>query len=276
MPVFFCPEGYNLIEVTKDIPQGALELCKLQNGRRHNEFDRVGNKCKVGDLEGTLGRYLCQRQSEVCPCCDPFDQDYDQDPTDYLVGGCNPGSKCASTEGNCQLCVYGAHAGSDPRWCGQNCYCLNLSQTKLIQVDGAVDGNRHYFVPPAYGTYKLTHLNAQQFCRSYGLELATVQQACMKDPTYDSGHDCPNISRNQTFTDEGQTYSLSSWNVSEDGSFWLNTRVPGGSLRVTYSCGNNHWADMCDRFYPLCYAGSRTVYDAPKCGEEVELIDTAN
>ena len=98
------------------------------------------------------------------------------------------------------------------------------------------------------------------------MRLATLSSACLKDFYYDSGYDCPNIvglgagegiTLDRVLTDEdtGTSYNLSSWNVEGYGSFWLaDLANADGSeaLRVTYSCGNNHASNVCNKFYPLC------------------------
>ena len=98
----------------------------------------------------------------------------------------------------------------------------------------------------------------------------------MKSLSADSGHDCPNITgvrgagnvvanRGTIYDVNGENgHSLSAWNVSSYGSFWINGRLPGTckSLRVTYSCGNNHPTDVCDCYYPLCVdPGATGSYD---------------
>ncbi len=49
-----------------------------------------------------------------------------------------------------------------------------------------------------------------------------------------------------------KTYSIASWNISGTGSFWIAGNYGCTSLRITYSCGNNHAAGICDNYYPLC------------------------
>ena len=115
--------------------------------------------------------------------------------------------------------------------------------------------NRIFYIPPAESKYRMTHASADRFCAHYGMHLARVMEACLKDFKYDSGHDCPNFAAHGgegVFTDRGQTYNLSSWNTSSSGDFWLAERDGNNALRVTHSCGNNHETNVCANIYPLC------------------------
>jgi len=132
-----------------------------------------------------------------------------------------------------------------------------VKRPDLIQFKGQLNG-RLFYLPPAQPAYRMYHDDAVRFCESYGLHLASLSEACAKDYAYDSGHDCPNITRNSTFADladlAGTKHSLSKWHVDGDGSFWINALDSNQcqSLRVTYSCGNNHEAGVCGKYYPLC------------------------
>lgn len=116
---------------------------------------------------------------------------------------------------------------------------------------------KRFFLPPPNVAYRMTHGAAAQFCESYGLHLASLQEACLKDFACDSGHDCLNITAgtdNRTIEHNGQTYRLGQWHVSNMGSFWLDAidNANCTALRVTLSCGNNHETGLCEKYYPLC------------------------
>ena len=216
---------------------------------------------------------------------------------------CNTSTQtCETTCKSDEICVPSAdYTKCDvSKWCGGG-QCMKVDCSVLIPMKGTVNYD-HFYLPPVGDQYKMTHEAASKFCQAcrvvedrngkkklefddcaspapktdekkaecevrkneHHLELATLSRACIKDTQYDSGHDCPNISGNQTFTAAGNTYQLSSWHVSGSGSFWLQDAVEENhALRVTYSCGNNHQDCMCYRYYPLCYEGPGDDSDCP-------------
>ncbi len=222
--------------------------------------------------------------------CVPGCFDHTDCPTDEYCS-CN-GANCPASGGTCYNCPEGTHRAQDSvsecvpcsvceQWdekerkcvpsCGENAmcmqtpgytfgftgcggdYCMALpSEDKLVRLKGTLN-KRMYYLPPSGNYYKMTHTSASRFCEYYGMHLATVNEACMKDYAYDTGHDCPNIVGNQSFSDRGRSFNLSNWHVEGLGSFWLaNKHGNSTALRVTYSCGNNHSTYVCESFYPLC------------------------
>ena len=172
------------------------------------------------------------------------------------------GTACEPTCPNTQVCLMG---GCTAKTQSGECSVVPMNATEmcvnkpdLIEIKGTIN-DKTYYLPPAADTFKMPQSDAARFCESYGLHLATIQEACTKDFKYDSGHDCPNITGGQTsgrsFTYAGKTYSLAAWNVTGMGSFWMDARYGSQctSLTVTYSCGNNHEHNVCSEyFYPLC------------------------
>ena len=200
--------------------------------------------------EGMHRSKTAATQCEVCAGCktwDPIKQ--------ACVSSCKRGYLCTQITG-----------GSVPDCGGQQCLKLpgdgqpNLSN--LVRLPGAING-RIYYVPENNKQYIMTHSSASAFCEYYGLHLATVVEACNKDYYYDSGWDCANISQVGGSTYEicdkrgnnCRTHAISDWNTGNgSGSFWLANIRGNNALRVTYSCGNNHEADRCGAYYPLCYS----------------------
>ena len=162
--------------------------------------------------------------------------------------------KCVSDCADNEICM---QKGGDPSKSYKVCSgtkCLPVvDKSKLRTLKGSIN-KRTFYIPPSQAKYRLTHTSASRFCEHYGLHLATVVEACSKNYHVDTGHDCPNITSNQTFSSLGQTFKLSDWDVADRGSFWLADLNENGetALRVTYSCGNNHEDDVCNEYYPLC------------------------
>ena len=237
-------------------------------------------KCQVG------GTWVCEsgcRQNVDCPAGYQCSCNGNGCPKG---GGqcikCPTGTYRSSTGSNCVQCLGCEQLNADGTACVNACAsdemclatkCSNnktdglcspthsayscVKRPDLIQFKGKLNG-RLFYLPPAQTAYRMYHDDAVRFCESYGLHLASLQEACAKDYAYDSGHDCPNITSNSTFADladfAGKKYSLSKWHVNGDGSFWINAldSTQCQSLRVTYSCGNNHEAGVCGQYYPLC------------------------
>ena len=147
-----------------------------------------------------------------------------------------------------------------------------LAKPKLYKFNGVTAKNRTYYIPTPGDKYKLTWIEAGNFCKAYNMRLATVEEACLKNLHADSGHDCPNItgvrgsgsSTRQICDEQGQNcHPISTWQGSDHGTFWIDAKLPRTckSLRVTSTCGNNHPTYICDSYYPLCVkSGSGGAY----------------
>lgn len=210
----------------------------------------TGSECKApGTCSGTDANgdkwYRPQTSNEACTACKPCEK-YDAE-TNQCVANCEEG----------EACVPQAGGGNDPNnanleeVCG-GWACVRM-KADLIHFTGRIN-NRDFYIPPTDSYFRMTHAAAARFCELNGYKLASLAEACDKDYAYDSGNDCPNITGNQSFTDKnsGKTYLLKWWHVARYGSFWLADISTDNALRVTYSCGNNHMANMCSSFYPLC------------------------
>ena len=163
----------------------------------------------------------------------------------------NPATgQCESTCKANEICMQQSGNANIDTCGGWKCVAVTCN---MIHLKGKKNG-RDFWIPPAKRKYRMTHASATRYCQHCGKQLASLAVACNKDYKYDSGHDCPNISGNQTFSDQGNTYSLGDWSVSDRGSFWLAdlASTSDSALRVTYSCGNNHEDHMCLDYYPLC------------------------
>ena len=149
--------------------------------------------------------------------------------------------------------------GALPNCGGEVCLPMPKKE-ELVRMPGAING-RIYYVPSAQTVYAMPHASASQFCEYYGLHLASMQEACLKDYAWDSGWDCANISMYggntfQNCDEEGNcsTYSMGEWGNIGGNAFWLTDTHGDYALRVAYSCGNNHAAHRCSAIYPLCYS----------------------
>jgi len=138
-----------------------------------------------------------------------------------------------------------------------------LPKPKLYKFNGVTAKDRTYYIPVPSDAYKLTWIEAGNFCKAYNMRLATVEEACLKNLYADSGHDCPNItgvrgsgSSQRTICDEnGQNCKpMTTWYGTGYGTFWIDAKLPKTckSLRVTSTCGNNHPTYICESYYPLC------------------------
>lgn len=218
--------------------------------------------------------YYCSCLGTGCPAaggeCKPCPSDKPlrpkDSPEDCRPGGdtCDPANceKFVEGVGCVSICTEGQACVSykdGTNTCGAS-QCVNvLPKDELIRKVGTIN-NKTFYIPPAESKYRMTHASADRFCAHYGMHLARVMEACLKDFKYDSGHDCPNFAAYNattktyiyTFTDRGQTYNLQSWNTSSSGDFWLAERDGNNALRVTHSCGNNHETNVCENIYPLC------------------------
>ena len=196
----------------------------------------TGGKCKSCP-KGTHRSKDAATHCVPCASCETWDET-----AQACVSTCSAGQLCLQSPGS----SYGKYD-----MCNGD-MCVDVpDKSGLVHKVGTINGRNFYF-PPAENQYKMTHTSASRFCEHYGMHLATVNEACSKDYAYDTGHDCPNFVRIQSFTDNGKSYSLSSWNVDGLGSFWLANVDGWDGLRVTYSCGNNHSTNICNSFYPLC------------------------
>ncbi len=202
---------------------GQCELCPTETFRSKN-----GAEC--------LGCTACQHVNDAQNAC---------------VDGCEDGSVCLPTS-----CTF-SHKDNRCQSVLQSPACMK--KPELISFVGLANGKR-FFLPPPNVAYRMTHGAAAQFCESYGLHLASLQEACLKDFAYNSGNDCQNITgqaggtSNREIEHDGQNYHLSQWHVDDMGSFWLDAidNANCTALRVTFSCGNNHESYICGKYYPLC------------------------
>ncbi len=248
-----CPTGY-----TKRCGTTSTSVSCLDGGRW---------TCVRGCFDHTDCQtdYYCSCNGNSCPAaggqCQPCPTGTHRDATSAT--GCLPCAECQvwdeatrsciSTCPEGQVCIQNPGTGFPPdyeRCNGDTCLAVP-AKNSLVHVKGTIN-KRDFYFPPANALYQMTHTSASRFCEHYGLHLATVNEACVKDYAYDSGYDCPNFVNNQTFSDRGMSYRLSSWHVESSGSFWLANLSGYTALRVTYSCGNNHSSVVCNRFYPLC------------------------
>ena len=269
-------------------PKGTAPYCESINSTM---ICQDGGKtiCRSGCFAHTD----CQK-NEYCDCVEVgTKKEYKCGVKDKKVGGsclpCPEGTHRTANGTACIPCadceVYDEEQEKCVSACKENEICLQYKESNtcnkglcvevvpkegLIRKRGTLTHNDLYFyLPPPEQKYRMTHDSAARFCSHYGMHLPTVQEACMKDQSYDTGHDCPNIVDNQT-TDDG--HSLKDWSVESRGSFWLANLVgQNQALRVTYSCGNNHPIDVCENFYPICVEnGVREIGVCQELGETCE------
>ena len=287
-----CDENYFCSCVGRGCPAagGTCQPCPADKPLRPKDSPedcRAGQVCDCDLNSADCPASCCKgcdykADPEHCPvskCCNPAEDpetcpDTPQDPCAPCnenpnlpickTGSCKCGeceeyvpyqgcvSKCAADE----ACV-SYNKGTNT--CGESQCIKVLPKDKLIIKKGTING-RTFYIPPSESKYRMTHASADRFCAHYGMHLARVMEACLKDFKYDSGHDCPNFAAWNaktgkylyTFTDRGNTYDLRNWNTSSSGDFWLAERDGNNALRVTHSCGNNHETNVCANIYPLC------------------------
>ena len=247
-----CPEGYRKRcgsqKTTINCVDGGSWTCV--NGCFDNTDCPTDQKCSCsGDTCPSKGGKCgpcpegTHRASDAATECIPCGECEEWDETS---GICRP----LCPEG--QICLQVAGNKATPLMCGGEMCVVVPKKDQLVHFKGKINGY-DFYIPPAQSKYQMTHTSASRFCQYYDMHLASVTEACVKDYKYNTGHDCPNISGNSSFKDDGTTYKLKQWHVSKSGSFWLaNLSSNNNALRVTYSCGNNHESHVCNKFYPLC------------------------
>ena len=88
---------------------------------------------------------------------------------------------------------------------------------------------------------------AVQICHGLRMHMATVYEACNKTTQVDDGHNCDNL--------RGQ---FPQYNTRSGGDLWAFRTGDDDiceCLRITNTCGNNHFTYCDNKYYPLCTEG---------------------
>ncbi|MBE6446563.1 MAG: hypothetical protein E7021_04090 [Alphaproteobacteria bacterium] len=186
--------------------------------------------CPQGTHRGETSATVCM----PCTGCQTWDV-----ATQTCLNQCPEGQFCGQLPG-----------GSAPNCGGDTCMPI-LPKDKLVKKLGSIN-ERSYYIPPPETQWRMTHTSASRFCEYYGMHLATIDEACMKDFNYDSGHDCPNFVSVKKFQWGSLWFNLADYNTNSSGDFWLADLDGNNAMRVTHSCGNNHQTNICNMVYPLC------------------------
>ncbi len=264
-----CPSGFNIYCGSKT----ATSSCKEGNYICVNGCQQTSD-CPVNEY--------CYKSPDTAEfgTCTPCPENTFRTASQTECSGCLGCEKINETRDGCvsscsddQVCLMKSCSASSSRGTCQISDTANTwactAKPNLIEIRGATKGGK-FFLPPAEDKYRFYQPDAARFCESYGMRLPTIQEACGKDFTYDSGHDCANIS----------SLGLSQYHVTGQGSWWMDARYGAkcSGLTITYSCGNNHEHNVCsERFYPICYGGDaagRCVKDS-NCGDN-KYCDNGN
>ena len=248
-------DGKKCVECLKnqDCPNANQPYCNLTGN--------ICQSCPAETPKFNTKTYQCEAcpanrpkwDGKTCACADGYE---DIKGTCYRICGAGQvrqGTTCECTN-KCQ--VYNAKTGECDNKCpdGQvcrtqyskdactqstlySCY-TKKSLSNLTKLVGRYNRERLYI-----SDTRMSFQDATSYCEAYDMHLATVQEACNKDNENDSGHQCPNI--------QGQ---FSAYHHNSSGDLWIN----GGNttscqrLRVTNTCGNNHFAYNNGSFYALC------------------------
>ena len=187
-------------------------------------WNASAKKCQTCPAGSTLS-------GKTCVCTNKC-QSYDV-ASNSCVDKCPAGKVCQSAQGT--ACAQSAT---------YKCVTQKAKDT-LKKVVGRHNRERLYL-----SNYKMNFYDAINYCEAQDMHLATIQEACNKDNAGDSGHACPNV--------RGQ---FQEYHHNSSGDVWVMSTSGCNGLRVTDSCGNNHFASKDSLMYVLCAEneGKKTV-----------------
>ena len=257
-----CPEKQHLpedSEATLYLPGGAYkqtDCCPAGTvpvagySPTTNRGDAYQYCCPLGGFYNTDNHKCVQ----PCPTCQAWSAE-----TRGCVGLCAEGEKCIA-DPLCQS-VDGAICVPD-EW--------DYDKDDMNMIVG-IENGLEFYLPPLYKdggegdlctkedindgaedcmpaeNARVSFNTAVQICHKLGMHMATVYEACNKTTQVDDGHNCANL--------RGQ---FPQYNTRTGGDLWAFRTGDDDiceCLRITNTCGNNHFTFCDNNYYPLCTKG---------------------
>ena len=233
---------------------GACSACQSATPK----YNTSTKKCEECPTETPVWN-ATTKKCETCPAGTPIWNETTKKcqacPSNSTLSGktCVCTNKCQKYNVSSNSCVDKCPAGKVCQ-SGSGTACAQSSDHKCVEQKSKdtlkkVVG-RHNRERLFLSNYKMNFYDAINYCEAQGMHLATIQEACNKDNAGDSGHACPNV--------RGQ---FQEYHHNSSGDVWVMSTSGCNGLRVTDSCGNNHFASKDSLMYALCAEneGEKTV-----------------